>query len=740
MSHMQINEDDRPGGATSSSAFGLDLLVNPKKTGAASDAGSMASGEGGRSPRPPPSPHREGKEQDDYNSNPLVLHRPEQPSLDRLDNRLDNRFDSRPPSPPPAPVRGLTHDAVSSVQAGQVGGRPLDSQSAHAGMRSSVAGEAGASGAYSYDRPLFGRGESPIGMAPHRSLDILRNGDVEDVRSRASSMGRRSYAYDMREKEYERERDRERERERERERDRERDREREKERARAKARARALDDRASLSGASDRSSIVSGARSLQSNAHTHTHTHRRHRHHERRRADRSSYYERPKRYASSFIEDDEDRGSMTAASDDAPVARARRETRENVQEKRELLFKLHNMRDHKGITLSDDFTMASPLEDIRDEHDRHAHFLNSQMRLDLQRSVMVSIVSALELGNNKLPFSPLCLDHWSDVVGADIEDHKYDSVLEEMQGNWSFGATARPEVRMMMMLGGSMLMHHNAMKANMQTYDPERGPSSRSNNNKGPSGGGGGNPMGNLARGVMGALNPGGGGFLSSMLGMFGAGGGGGGPSPPASSRQTQQAQQRSAGYTNVEDDQQYGTDYEDGPSPVPSSSSPAASAAAASAMRGAQRPPPPPPPGGAPFRARPSVSSSPSPAPPPPPPPPRRAMKGPDVSDVIKLVQDEAFNGKDQSVDLMSHASASEMGDLTEDRGIDALLSGAGDVGEGGGGGVGITNTDNSRDNKPKASAAKNAKSPATNANTNSRKTGGGGRKKGTTMKIEDT
>jgi len=360
-----------------------------------------------------------------------------------------------------------------------------------------------------------------------------------------------------------------------------------------------------------------------------------------------------RRRSPSVVEDDEEDGyaeSQVSARSSIVSAppKPRRETRQDVQEKRGLLFKLHTMRDEGKVTLSDDFTMASPIDEVRDEYARLSQHLARRSKLDLQRNFVLYIVSALELGNNSLPYSPLHLDGWSDTFGAEVyEDKKYDSILEELQDKYSFGAGSSPELRFLMLIGGSALVHHNALKSNMQNYDGGGGgigaPSSgggTSRRGRGGGGGGGGALM-NLLSGVMG----GSGGILGKIPSMLGfgssgdasgptdsrGGGGGGGGSRRVVSE-------------DPEDDQRYGTDYDDDD---------AVGCPAAGQSRAMPRPMtyggPAAAPAAAPFAASGTPTTPPAQMP--------RKMKGPDVSDVIRLVKDEAFNGrsKDTTVDLMS-------------------------------------------------------------------------------------
>jgi hypothetical protein len=76
----------------------------------------------------------------------------------------------------------------------------------------------------------------------------------------------------------------------------------------------------------------------------------------------------------------------------------------------------------------------------------------------LQRRMMMAAVSGVEWLNGK--FDPLGakLDGWSDSIYENIDD--YDDIFEELHEKYKGKAKMAPELKLMMMLGGSAFMHH----------------------------------------------------------------------------------------------------------------------------------------------------------------------------------------------------------------------------------------------------------------------------------------
>lgn len=130
---------------------------------------------------------------------------------------------------------------------------------------------------------------------------------------------------------------------------------------------------------------------------------------------------------------------------------------EIINAKREILYQFERM-ERKGMQLPRKFTMASSLEEMRLELDRLKRDREIDQSVKFQRKVMMTVVTGVELLNNK--FDPLGarLDGWSESINDNIDD--YDEVFEELHDKYKGRAKMAPELKLMFMLGGSAFMFH----------------------------------------------------------------------------------------------------------------------------------------------------------------------------------------------------------------------------------------------------------------------------------------
>lgn len=130
---------------------------------------------------------------------------------------------------------------------------------------------------------------------------------------------------------------------------------------------------------------------------------------------------------------------------------------EIINAKREILYQFERM-ERKGMQLPRKFTMASSLDEMRLELDRLKRDREIDQSVKFQRKVMMTVVTGVELLNNK--FDPLGarLDGWSESINDNIDD--YDEVFEELHDKYKGKAKMAPELKLMFMLGGSAFMFH----------------------------------------------------------------------------------------------------------------------------------------------------------------------------------------------------------------------------------------------------------------------------------------
>jgi len=128
-----------------------------------------------------------------------------------------------------------------------------------------------------------------------------------------------------------------------------------------------------------------------------------------------------------------------------------------IAEKRKLLFKIYCM-ERKGITLTKKFTMMNSFEELKNEYDRVSHEHNVTASIRFSRKMLMMSVTAMEYLNSKFDPFDINLDGWSESIHENITD--YDDVFGELYEKYHTKAQIAPEVKLMLMLGGSGFMFH----------------------------------------------------------------------------------------------------------------------------------------------------------------------------------------------------------------------------------------------------------------------------------------
>lgn len=125
--------------------------------------------------------------------------------------------------------------------------------------------------------------------------------------------------------------------------------------------------------------------------------------------------------------------------------------------KKELLYQFERL-EKKGMKLPKKFTLASNLEEMKMEYERLKRDKEVDSSVKLQRRMMMAAVSGIEWMNGKWDPVRAKLDGWSDSVYENIDD--YDDIFEELHEKYKGKAKMAPELKLLMMLGGSAFMHH----------------------------------------------------------------------------------------------------------------------------------------------------------------------------------------------------------------------------------------------------------------------------------------
>jgi len=126
-------------------------------------------------------------------------------------------------------------------------------------------------------------------------------------------------------------------------------------------------------------------------------------------------------------------------------------------EKADLLNKIARLA-KRGMHTSSRLTAYSDIEEIRTEYKRLTYAIESDRAIRFQRRILVACVTGLEFLNKRFDPFDLQLDGWSESVMENQED--YDSVFEELYNKYNTKVNVAPEVKLIMMIGGSAMMFH----------------------------------------------------------------------------------------------------------------------------------------------------------------------------------------------------------------------------------------------------------------------------------------
>ena len=141
-----------------------------------------------------------------------------------------------------------------------------------------------------------------------------------------------------------------------------------------------------------------------------------------------------------------------------PSPPPKRKTIEEIQkEKQELLFKFARL-EQRGIHLTKKFTMHSNYEEMKEEYERLKRNREVDNSIKFQRKMLMAFSTGVEFLNNKFDPFDVKLDGWSENVHESISD--YDEVFEELHEKYKEKAQMAPELKLLMMVGGSAFMFH----------------------------------------------------------------------------------------------------------------------------------------------------------------------------------------------------------------------------------------------------------------------------------------
>lgn len=134
---------------------------------------------------------------------------------------------------------------------------------------------------------------------------------------------------------------------------------------------------------------------------------------------------------------------------------------EKTKLKTKMLRKLNRLRRKDGMgEMIPRLTMQDSYEKIKDVFSEVMHDITIDSGIKFSKDMLTPAVSFLEWMNNRWNPFDLELEDWSEQVYLSMEDGDYDEVLEELVERYSEKVEVGPEMRLLMMLGGSAYMYH----------------------------------------------------------------------------------------------------------------------------------------------------------------------------------------------------------------------------------------------------------------------------------------
>lgn len=127
------------------------------------------------------------------------------------------------------------------------------------------------------------------------------------------------------------------------------------------------------------------------------------------------------------------------------------------EEKSDLLNKLARL-EKKGFNVNKRLNAYSNVEDLRNEVKRITYSIDVEQSIRFSRRMLVACVTGLEFLNKRYNPFEIQLEGWSESIMENVDD--YDTVFEELYVKYRSKVNVAPEVKLIMMLGGSAMMFH----------------------------------------------------------------------------------------------------------------------------------------------------------------------------------------------------------------------------------------------------------------------------------------
>ena len=127
------------------------------------------------------------------------------------------------------------------------------------------------------------------------------------------------------------------------------------------------------------------------------------------------------------------------------------------EEKSDLLNKLTRL-EKKGFAVNKRLNAYSNVEELRSEVKRITYSIDVEQSIRFSRRMLIACVTGLEFLNKRYNPFEIQLEGWSESVMENVDD--YDGVFEELYVKYRSKVNVAPEVKLIMMLGGSAMMFH----------------------------------------------------------------------------------------------------------------------------------------------------------------------------------------------------------------------------------------------------------------------------------------
>jgi len=127
------------------------------------------------------------------------------------------------------------------------------------------------------------------------------------------------------------------------------------------------------------------------------------------------------------------------------------------EEKADLINKLGRL-EKKGFTVNKRLNAYSNVDELRSEVKRITYSIDVEQSIRFSRRMLIACVTGLEFLNKRYNPFEIQLEGWSESVMENADD--YDGVFEELYVKYRSKVSVAPEVKLIMMLGGSAMMFH----------------------------------------------------------------------------------------------------------------------------------------------------------------------------------------------------------------------------------------------------------------------------------------